>query len=270
MKKLIVSAMALLFALVALTSYSPGSARADGPVLYTPTTTCTGPTGTAHVSWAPLGYGTQQWVDFATTPDGFATGHFVGMGPYGPWAANADWTGMVTGSPYFWRVNTLTPGGWITSPVGTFTACAQYYTSSYACPFVQPAWSSYWPASYYYGVNGYYNYPYGYSYRLGCTAPSQPLSDWTGPVFVDLSSFQQAAGGTQPSSGGTSEPTPTATPPASSPSPTQYLPGDAYDCSDFATQAEAQAYFDAVPGDPSHLDENGNGIACETSPTANP
>jgi hypothetical protein len=35
------------------------------------------------------------------------------------------------------------------------------------------------------------------------------------------------------------------------------------DCPDFASQTEAQAAFDAVPGDPERLDANNNGIACE-------
>lgn len=36
------------------------------------------------------------------------------------------------------------------------------------------------------------------------------------------------------------------------------------DCPDFATQAEAQAAYDAVPGDPERLDRDGDGIACES------
>ena len=36
------------------------------------------------------------------------------------------------------------------------------------------------------------------------------------------------------------------------------------DCTDFASQAEAQAAYDAVPGDPERLDQDGDGIACET------
>ena len=36
------------------------------------------------------------------------------------------------------------------------------------------------------------------------------------------------------------------------------------DCADFATQAEAQAAL--LPGDPYLLDEDGDGIACETLP----
>ena len=37
------------------------------------------------------------------------------------------------------------------------------------------------------------------------------------------------------------------------------------DCSDFATHAEAQAFFEAAgAGDPHRLDRDGDGIACET------
>ena len=35
-------------------------------------------------------------------------------------------------------------------------------------------------------------------------------------------------------------------------------------CSDFATQPEAQAAYDATPGDPNNLDRDDDGIACET------
>lgn len=38
-------------------------------------------------------------------------------------------------------------------------------------------------------------------------------------------------------------------------------------CSDFATQAEAQAEFDADPSDPNGLDRDSDGIACETLPS---
>ena len=35
------------------------------------------------------------------------------------------------------------------------------------------------------------------------------------------------------------------------------------DCSDFATQAQAQAVYDADPADPNRLDVDGDGIPCE-------
>src|SRR5829696_8629122 len=41
---------------------------------------------------------------------------------------------------------------------------------------------------------------------------------------------------------------------------------DLYNCSDFASQAAAQAYLRANPSDPSHLDADYDGIACESNP----
>ncbi len=35
------------------------------------------------------------------------------------------------------------------------------------------------------------------------------------------------------------------------------------DCKDFATQQQAQAVYNAVPGDPNELDRDGDGVACE-------
>ncbi len=68
----------------------------------------------------------------------------------------------------------------------------------------------------------------------------------------------------------TQTPTPTIAPTVVQPTPSEpeYLPGDAYNCGDFATYAEAKAYFDAVSGDPSQLDGDGDGIPCESLPGA--
>ena len=46
-------------------------------------------------------------------------------------------------------------------------------------------------------------------------------------------------------------------------------PGDSKNCSDFATHAEAQAWFDhyfAVASDIAKLDQDNNGVACELLP----
>jgi len=42
------------------------------------------------------------------------------------------------------------------------------------------------------------------------------------------------------------------------------------DCANFATQEEAQAVFNADPSDPNMLDEDNDGIACETLPQTIP
>lgn len=75
----------------------------------------------------------------------------------------------------------------------------------------------------------------------------------------------------------THTPTATTAAPTHTPTPTQSAPGgcsicdhDAYNCSDFSTQAEAQAChdycFDLVGSDIHRLDADGNGVACESLP----
>ena len=76
----------------------------------------------------------------------------------------------------------------------------------------------------------------------------------------------------------TPTPSPTATPtptsqPGATPSPTalRYIcDHDAYNCSDFAHQGDAQAVFDYCRslgyGDVHHLDANHDGIACNSLP----
>ncbi len=43
-----------------------------------------------------------------------------------------------------------------------------------------------------------------------------------------------------------------------------------FNCSDFATQEEAQAVYNADPSDPNMLDEDNDGIACESLPQTIP
>ena len=86
-----------------------------------------------------------------------------------------------------------------------------------------------------------------------------------------------------PTSTSTPTPTPTATPtetPSPTPTPTKTDvdsgsssdfpppsggPSDPYDCSDFENQQQAQDYFESEPGDPSGLDADSDGQACEDS-----
>lgn len=92
----------------------------------------------------------------------------------------------------------------------------------------------------------------------------------------------------EPSAIPTSTPTapPTATPtvvpptalpakpaaPAAAPAPAGFNPrdyidrGDAFNCPNFRSQAEAQAVLRAAPSDPNRLDADKDGIACENNP----
>ncbi|MSQ23481.1 MAG: DUF1524 domain-containing protein [Chloroflexi bacterium] len=63
----------------------------------------------------------------------------------------------------------------------------------------------------------------------------------------------------------TSRPAPTAAPAPTSAPATSALPGDIYNCKDFASQAAAQAYLRADPSDPSKIDTDRDGIACESN-----
>jgi hypothetical protein len=58
-------------------------------------------------------------------------------------------------------------------------------------------------------------------------------------------------------------------PPPAGFDPLRYIgQGDAYNCGDFASQAQAQAVLRADPRDPNGLDGNDNdGIACESRPS---
>lgn len=68
----------------------------------------------------------------------------------------------------------------------------------------------------------------------------------------------------------TNTPQPTATPTQSAPPGCTICDHDAYNCSDFNTQAQAQACFDycweQVGFDVHHLDADGDGVACESLP----
>jgi hypothetical protein len=64
------------------------------------------------------------------------------------------------------------------------------------------------------------------------------------------------------------QPVPPPAPPPSGFDPMRYIgQGDRYNCSDFASQAQAQAVLRADPSDPNRLDQGGvPGIACEDNP----
>jgi endonuclease YncB( thermonuclease family) len=121
-----------------------------------------------------------------------------------------------------------------------------------------------------------YNLPYAYrdSFRaaqdaamasqVGLWSPSTCAGDTDEPADTTA----EAPPVPQPSA-----PAPTVvSPPAISPpapagfDPTRYIgQGDRYNCSAFASQAQAQAVLRADPRDPNRLDADRDGIACETN-----
>jgi hypothetical protein len=102
----------------------------------------------------------------------------------------------------------------------------------------------------------------------GCNPPTNDRYCPTAPVRRDqMASFLTRALGLTPIVPPPPTPPPTTPPPTTPPIPAN--PGDSVNCSDFATQAEAQAWHDLYfphYGDIANLDADGDGVACESLP----
>ena len=80
--------------------------------------------GRANVTFgvgAPPGGTTASFVDISLFNNGFAPGSFVGANASGV-TTSFVWTGILANSTHWWRVNNLTPFGWIPSTTRSFTA----------------------------------------------------------------------------------------------------------------------------------------------------
>jgi hypothetical protein len=102
----------------------------------------------------------------------------------------------------------------------------------------------------------------------GCNPPTNDRYCPTAPVRRDqMASFLTRALGLTPIVPPPPTPPPTTPPPTTPPIPAN--PGDSVNCSDFATQAGAQAWHDLYfphYGDIANLDADGDGVACESLP----
>lgn len=95
-----------------------------GAALDFPTAECTGGASTAVTfAWDAHPLAQQQWLDLSTHDNGFAPGTFIAGGPLAANRASLTWSGITTGVPHFWRVNALTPSGWVASETGAFVPC---------------------------------------------------------------------------------------------------------------------------------------------------
>jgi hypothetical protein len=107
--------------------------------------------------------------------------------------------------------------------------------------------------------------------QVGLWSPTTCAGDTEQPAdAVAVARAVDTAPAAPPPPGAAPQPTPTPAAPAVALSfdPTRYIgQGDGYNCSNFATQAEAQAVLRADPRDPNKLDGDNDGIACETNPS---
>jgi hypothetical protein len=73
--------------------------------------------------WTPARAALVQWLDLSFDDNGFVEGTFYGYGPLMPADATAIWDNLPPTTPLFWRVNALTPTGWLSTDTGSFIAC---------------------------------------------------------------------------------------------------------------------------------------------------
>jgi hypothetical protein len=86
------------------------------------------------ISWTASGQGV-QFVDVARVNNGFIFGTFAGVGPLAASQNTLTLQGIEAGSPFFLRINTLTPSGFIASPTVEFFTDCQFVVQPF---FVEP------------------------------------------------------------------------------------------------------------------------------------
>jgi hypothetical protein len=98
-----------------------------------PQAVCDGNRANVTFAWGSNRAGT-QWLDLTLFDNNFAGG-FQNAGPLGPEVERYTWNGLLAGVPHFWRINTLTASGWVTSFTGTFVPCGgpEIRGITYAC-----------------------------------------------------------------------------------------------------------------------------------------
>jgi hypothetical protein len=117
----VVASATVIVAVCLLAAFGSSRGMAVGSLQY-PTANCGSSTATVTFSWQPVPEASEQWLDLSLFDSGFAPGSFIGMS-VDPLASSYTWSGIIGGLPHFWRVNALTPSGWVTSDTGTFVPC---------------------------------------------------------------------------------------------------------------------------------------------------
>jgi len=96
------------------------------------------------------------------------------------------------------------------------------------------------------------------------TPPAEPATPAPDPPTPTLAAAAQPT--TTPTAR-SATPTPARTRVPTTFDPSRFIgQGNAYECTDFASQAEAQAVLRLDPTDPNVIDRNGDGVACEDNP----
>jgi hypothetical protein len=98
-----------------------GGGGGGAPVAGNVTQVCSGNAANVTFNWQANAAGS-QFLDLTVHNNGFAPGTFVGAGPVASGGSSFTWYGIAKGVTHYWRVNTLTPTGWVGSNTASFTA----------------------------------------------------------------------------------------------------------------------------------------------------
>src|SRR4051812_49175930 len=107
--------LAAILALLALLILPRTPAGAAAALLDRPTFTCGAGAATVRFSWRPASDASVQYIDVSLADNGFALGTFMSAGPFDGAVASYAWNGMRPNVRHYFRVNTLTPDGWVAS-----------------------------------------------------------------------------------------------------------------------------------------------------------
>jgi hypothetical protein len=96
--------------------------QASQQVLALPNVSC-GATASVTFNWTPARQSLVQWLDLSYDDNNFAEGTFYSYGPLYPSDKTLIWDLLPPNTPFYWRVNALTPSGWLPTATGSFIAC---------------------------------------------------------------------------------------------------------------------------------------------------
>jgi hypothetical protein len=92
-------------------------------VLSLPSVVCDA-TASVTFRWSPARGALTQWLDVSFDDNNFAEGTFYGYGPLMPADRSLIWDQLPPSTPLYWRVNAITPSGWLPTATGSFIACS--------------------------------------------------------------------------------------------------------------------------------------------------
>jgi hypothetical protein len=122
LKIAIVIALLASTGVAALQLQQARSSEAAGAILGFPATTCSDEGASITFNWLPMNGASEQTLDFSVADNNFLPGTFESATLAGD-ARSYTASAVHKHHPHFWRVNSRTQNGWVTSATGMLTPC---------------------------------------------------------------------------------------------------------------------------------------------------